>query len=701
MSNDSRCIITVCICTYNRSHMLGNLLSVIGSQTLPAEQFEILIVDNSDNLQDRDSFYTDARLPANARVLYSEPPGLSRARNVGVQHCSTPYIAFIDDDAEPCPEWLRELLNAFHAFESVHAVGGRIDPIWTTGRPSWLPKAYEGCLTILDLGNELRKLSPEEYIYGTNMAFRTEILKDPAVFNEDLGRRGSGALLSNEEMQVMHHIRQAGGNIVYNPRALVHHRVHQNRVSQSWIKRRIAWQAVSDILAEQARPRLSDLRESLRWNLDRLDIPKRFLYPLLGPTRDPAELRVQIDTVYQLMLYILGEMQDGDGVVDADTEGAVAALLAGKRAFHNGAYMFPVHVHPQTQCLFFEAARSHQYLFDLYGDLANVQLVAKDGLLEGNGFLENVEEFLRYSIGHIHGAIQAIFFLTMCPFLYGESSAILKKYLRGISLKKTGILHTFPHTEEQIAAFREICSCIDVVFMFSDIMVEDARNRFQVENVFYLPQHPLYASRRGNDKARLRRMYGIPEEAIVFTFLGEARPGAGIEVLAEALDLIPHPHKGRIYVNVSGEGRPGYIAADVLKEALGKSGISGRVDLRRREDNRVYGALTDAEFLDNILLTDFGLLPYNGPDRYRMSRVLPDMVYRGIPVIASEDSYVGKTVSRYGLGVTYEKDAPSLLSREMASAVESYGNALSEARYKFLEEIAPAHVLSELERHIL
>ena len=44
-----------------------------------------------------------------------------------------------------------------------------------------------------------------------------------------------------------HKIMGLGGTAVYSPSALVMHRVHEDRISRSWLRKRIAWQAISDV----------------------------------------------------------------------------------------------------------------------------------------------------------------------------------------------------------------------------------------------------------------------------------------------------------------------------------------------------------------------------------------------------------------------------------------------------------------------
>ena len=143
------------------------------------------------------------------------------------------------------------------------------------------------------------------------------------------------------------------------------------------------------------------------------------------------------------------------------------------------------------------------------------------------------------------------------------------------------------------------------------------------------------------------------------------------------------------------------MSAEALRGTLEKDRIGGRVDLGPSRSDATYPVVSLDEDIDNIALSDIGLLHYTGCKRYCMSGLLSEMVYRGIPVVAPDDSYVGKTVKRYGLGVTYAANAPSSLAEAMISAIERKGKESSESRYRFLEKTAPANALCELERRLL
>lgn len=104
--------ITVCICTHNRPGYLGDCLEGLRRQTLPATEFDILVVDSGST---GDAPARIARLVAetgNARLLRLEQPGVSLARNAGAAASRGSYVAYIDDDAIPAPDWIESIQTA-------------------------------------------------------------------------------------------------------------------------------------------------------------------------------------------------------------------------------------------------------------------------------------------------------------------------------------------------------------------------------------------------------------------------------------------------------------------------------------------------------------------------------------------------------------------------------------------------------------
>jgi GT2 family glycosyltransferase len=114
------------------------------------------------------------------------------------------------------------------------------------------------------LGGRKRPLVQGEYPFGGNISICRKALLEIGGFSTAFGRKGK-SLLSSEEAELCNRIRELGGVVLYEPAAIVHHRVLPERVSRSYLLRRAYWQGVSDALLEESETYLS--RVTLGWQI--------------------------------------------------------------------------------------------------------------------------------------------------------------------------------------------------------------------------------------------------------------------------------------------------------------------------------------------------------------------------------------------------------------------------------------------------
>jgi glucosyl-dolichyl phosphate glucuronosyltransferase len=237
--------ISVVICTFNRKDYLRYALESLAVQTLPATDFEVIVVDNASTDDTRELVIGMKEGMENLRYVREDRVGLSWARNTGAMETASPLIAYIDDDARAEPDWLKSIVHAFCSTDPVPAaVGGRVSLDWGTTAPHWLPARYWPIYTHVDHGNEGHFLRPDEYLVGANMAFRKDVLLDLGGFDVRLGRQGS-TLLSGEEAALLARLRERNLPIYYQPSALVWHAVPPHRRRVRWLCRRLFWDGAS------------------------------------------------------------------------------------------------------------------------------------------------------------------------------------------------------------------------------------------------------------------------------------------------------------------------------------------------------------------------------------------------------------------------------------------------------------------------
>ena len=104
--------ITVVICTRDRPEGLRVTLESLRCQT--DSDFRVLVVDNGPSSPETAAVVTELALP-DWEYLVESRPGLSRARNRGLEAVRTDLTAWIDDDEVADPDWVHSLREGFSA----------------------------------------------------------------------------------------------------------------------------------------------------------------------------------------------------------------------------------------------------------------------------------------------------------------------------------------------------------------------------------------------------------------------------------------------------------------------------------------------------------------------------------------------------------------------------------------------------------
>lgn len=105
-------LISVILPTFNRPGLLAECLDGFAAQSIPADQFEVVIVDDGSQppVKEVADSFADRLL---IRYHYQSNSGLAAARNQAITMASAPWLALHDDDDVPGPDYLAGCI-AFH-----------------------------------------------------------------------------------------------------------------------------------------------------------------------------------------------------------------------------------------------------------------------------------------------------------------------------------------------------------------------------------------------------------------------------------------------------------------------------------------------------------------------------------------------------------------------------------------------------------
>lgn len=225
---------SVIICTYAEDRWGDLVRAVRSAQSQSVCPDEVVVVaDHNPNLFER----VRARFPSVVAVENRGPRGLSGARNCGVAAARGDILAFIDDDAAATNDWL-EQLGAGYSDPRVVGVGGAIEPLWESGRPSWFPSEFDWVVGCTYRGMP-QSIAPVRNLIGANMSFRREVFAEVGEFRSGMGRLGSiPAGCEETELCIRTLQRWPHRIMLYNPAARVKHRVPARRAHTSYFRAR-------------------------------------------------------------------------------------------------------------------------------------------------------------------------------------------------------------------------------------------------------------------------------------------------------------------------------------------------------------------------------------------------------------------------------------------------------------------------------
>ncbi|MDR1671310.1 MAG: glycosyltransferase [Alistipes sp.] len=240
--------ISVIIATYNRGGRLLRTLRSLAAQTMPAGEWEAIVVNNNSTDDTADVFARFASgegRPLDIRMVDEPRQGLSWARNRGLDEARGAIIVMIDDDEEINPGFLRAYSDFFASHPAALAAGGPMVACYEESRPRWMSHYTEAlAASTIDLGRKVRRFPRGRYPIGGNMAFRREVFSRFGTFDPALGRTG-GVLLGGEEKELFARIAagsgsgfdDSGGGIWWVPGAVVNHLIPASRVTDAHFRR--------------------------------------------------------------------------------------------------------------------------------------------------------------------------------------------------------------------------------------------------------------------------------------------------------------------------------------------------------------------------------------------------------------------------------------------------------------------------------
>jgi len=232
----------ICVCTYKRPDGIRLLLDALtqlhdakdnGTKTECASSIEICVVDNDaagEGAQVCNNLAAD--YPFSVHAMVEPQAGISPARNAVVNHALTlnpAFLAFLDDDERPEPQWLNELLRV-QSTTGADVVGG---PTLSEFPDNVSDDVKQNPYFGADLGfSDMQRCQLQA---AGNFLIKADIINTmaPTFFHPAFAQSGG------EDLAFFTQLAKNGATMHWAANAIVHEAVPANRLTQSWMKSRV------------------------------------------------------------------------------------------------------------------------------------------------------------------------------------------------------------------------------------------------------------------------------------------------------------------------------------------------------------------------------------------------------------------------------------------------------------------------------
>jgi GT2 family glycosyltransferase len=216
--------VSLVICTRDRPAQLAQCLRSLQQLAPPPD--EIVVVDNAPTSNATQQIM--AQFP-HVRYVLEPRPGLSVARNTGIQQATGEIIVFTDDDVEVHPLWLARLRSGFHDPNVMVVTGIMLPAELETEAQVAFHRGATGfkqeCRALVFDSKYFETIKPYgvpvwQIGAGASMALRRSVIEQVGGFDE---RLGAGAAGCSEDSEFWYRVLAAGYSCRYEPSAVIYH----------------------------------------------------------------------------------------------------------------------------------------------------------------------------------------------------------------------------------------------------------------------------------------------------------------------------------------------------------------------------------------------------------------------------------------------------------------------------------------------
>ena len=240
--------VSIIIPTYNRGRLLKKTVESFICQSLPKDNYEIIIVDNNstdgtkkiikDIIQSNNS-------GVDIRYIFEKRQGVHFARNNGAKEAKNEILYFTDDDMLADKDLLVEILKVFNLGYNVGSATGVILPRFEIEPPEWILKyCYNSVLSLNPKKEEDLIISSRDIgVFSCHQAIDRKAFFKSKGFNPE---NTKGEWVGDGETGLNIKIKRLNYKFAFSAKSIIYHLIPKERLTQKYLNKRLANQGNSN-----------------------------------------------------------------------------------------------------------------------------------------------------------------------------------------------------------------------------------------------------------------------------------------------------------------------------------------------------------------------------------------------------------------------------------------------------------------------
>ncbi len=264
--------LSVIICTHNpKPDYLDRVLGALAAQTLPAAQWELLLIDNAGD--ERLALPSHLSWHPRARVIREDALGLTAARLRGICESDGDILIYVDDDNLLASDYLRTAVGLFESHPFLGTIGpGLLEPEFAVEPPPRL-KPYLALLALRSTRQALWSSNPTDRAsvpWGAGLCVTRPVaqayrqLVEQLDTEAPLDRRGQ-RLFGNGDIAFSWAAAQIGQGFGVFPQLRATHLIRAERLTPSYLLRLVHDSTFSNTVSDYLVLGIAPGSASQRW----------------------------------------------------------------------------------------------------------------------------------------------------------------------------------------------------------------------------------------------------------------------------------------------------------------------------------------------------------------------------------------------------------------------------------------------------